>query len=312
MDLTIYMKTVISKLERDRKRPAAHTYRYALKSFMDFSGGEAVPIKVDEVFTPGRLKAYEEWMKGYGKSLNTISTYLRTLKAVYNRLVAEKVLSYEAKLFDNVYTKVEPQTKRALTEEQIGILLHADSGELPEREQCALAYFLLMFLLRGMAFIDLAHLRRQDIKGNCIVYSRHKTGRQLVVRIPRAAVRLLDAYRNPDPDSVYLLPILTEKSGKEGALYTCYLQALRNFNKSLTKIAALLLPGVQISSYTARHTWATLAFYQGVPIGIISKALGHSSIKVTETYLKPFENEKVDAANDELILSVINNSKVVA
>lgn len=98
------MKTVISKLERDRKRPAAHTYRYALKSFMDFSGSEAVPIEVDEVFTPGRLKEYEEWMKGYGKSLNTISTYLRTLKAVYNRLVAEKVLSYEAKLIDNVYT----------------------------------------------------------------------------------------------------------------------------------------------------------------------------------------------------------------
>ncbi|MFK2235473.1 tyrosine-type recombinase/integrase [Bacteroides fragilis] len=72
----------------------------------------------------------------------------------------------------------------------------------------------------------------------------------------------------------------------------------------LAKIASLLLPGVEISSYTARHTWATLAFHAGVPIGIISKALGHSSIKVTETYLKPFENEKVDVANDELISSV--------
>lgn len=80
-------------------------------------------------------------------------------------------------------------------------------------------------------------------------------------------------------------------------------------NRKLAKMAALLLPGTNISSYTARHTWATLAFYSGIPIGIISKALGHSSIKVTETYLKPFENEKVDAANDELIMSVVKRSK---
>ncbi len=67
-------------------------------------------------------------------------------------------------------------------------------------------------------------------------------------------------------------------------------------------------------TYTARHTWATLAFHAGVPIGIISKALGHSSIKVTESYLKPFENEKVDVANDELIMTIAgsNEDKKVA
>lgn len=82
----------------------------------------------------------------------------------------------------------------------------------------------------------------------------------------------------------------------------------------LEKIATLLLPDVKLSSYTPRHTWATLAFHAGVNIGIICKALGHSSIKVTETYLKPFENEKVDIANDELIISVVahNGEKEVA
>ena len=62
-------------------------------------------------------------------------------------------------------------------------------------------------------------------------------------------------------------------------------------------------------TYVARHTWATLAFHAGMSIGIISKALGHFSIKVTETYLKPFENEKVDAANEELIISVAGYSE---
>lgn len=335
-DLASYMQAVIGQLEADKKRSAVHTYTYALKSVTKFHGGEGIPMPVDEVFTPGRLKEYEEWMKlegtrkkngePKGLSLNTISTYTRNLKAVYNRLADEKVLPYNAKLFDDVYTKVESQTKRAVEAEQMNTLLHANLEELPESIRRARAYFLLMFLFRGMPFIDLAYLRKQDVKGKCIVYSRHKTGRQITVRIPKEAAGLMEEFRNYNPDSIYLFPILNgenakeKQSGKDGKvkkdkeLYMDYLRALRNFNLKLEKIAALLLPGVKLSSYTPRHTWATLAFHSGVSIGIICKALGHSSIKVTETYLKPFENEKVDAANDELIISVAayNREKKVA
>lgn len=353
-DLAFYMQAVIEQLEADKKRSAVHTYTYALKSVTEFYGGEGTPMPVDKVFTPGRLKEYEEWMKlegakkrstekegmdkkggePKGLSLNTISTYMRNLKAVYNRLAYEKVLPYNPKLFDDVYTKVESQTKRALEAEQMNTLLHADFEKLPKGVQCALAYFLLMFLFRGMPFIDLAYLRKQDVKGNKIVYSRHKTRRQMTVRIPKEAEGLMEEFRNKNPDSIYLFPILDvessmdgwnrkdRKNGKSGKnrkdgqggngekmkkdkeLYTAYLRVLRNFNRKLERIAALLLPGVKLSSYTPRHTWATLAFHSGMSIGIICKALGHSSIKVTETYLKPFENEKVDAANDELIVSV--------
>lgn len=357
-DLACYMQSVIGQLEADKKRSAVHTYTYALKSVTEFYWGEGTPMPVGEVFTPGRLKEYEEWMKlegarkrssgkegaqkidrgPKGLSLNTISTYMRDLKAVYNRLADEKVLAYNSKLFDDVYTKVESQTKRALEAEQMNTLLHTDIEELPGGVRCALAYFLLMFLFRGMPFIDLAYLRKQDVKGRCIVYSRHKTGRQMAVRIPKEAAGLMEEFRNMNPDSVYLFPILNEEDGQEGRskrdeqgwkdgqgrdngkvkkdkeLYLEYLRALRNFNLKLERIASLLLPGVKLSSYTPRHTWATLAFHSGVSIGIICKALGHSSIKVTETYLKPFENEKVDAANDELIISVAacNGGKKVA
>ena len=135
----------------------------------------------------------------------------------------------------------------------------------------------------------------------------------MTVRIPKEAIPLIEEFKNTNPDSVYLFPILDEQGSMDGRkgknrkdgqggnsgkmkkdkeLYAYYLRALRNFNRKLERVAALLLPGVK------------LAFYAGVHIGIICKALGHSSIKVTETYLKPFENEKVDAANDELIVSV--------
>lgn len=139
---------------------------------------------------------------------------------------------------------------------------------------------------------------------------RHKTGRQITVRIPREAVALFEACRDTNTNSPYLFPMLDAKKLKDDEkLYACYQQALRRFNKKLAKLAALLLPGTTLSSYTPRHTWATLAFYQGISTGIICKALGHSSIKVTETYLKPFEDEKVDVANDELIISVIKVGK---
>ena len=330
-DLASYMQAVIEQLEANKKRSAVHTYTYALKSVTEFYGGKGTPMPVDEVFTPGRLKEYEEWMKlerkrkkgrePKGLSLNTISTYMRDLKAVYNRLADEKVLPYNSKLFDDVYTKVESQTKRALKAEQMNTLLYADMDELPEGVRCALAYFLLMFLFRGMPFIDLAYLRKQDVKGNSIVYSRHKTGRQMTVRIPKEAAGLMEEFKNKNTDSIYLFPILDEESVKEEQnrnnknrkkdkeLHLYYLRTLRNFNRKLEAITMLLLPGVKLSSYTPRHTWATLAFHSGVSIGIISKALGHSSIKVTETYLKPFENEKVDAANDKLIMTIAGSNK---
>lgn len=313
-ELAIYMQSVILQLEKDKKYSAVHTYTYTLKSLTKFYGGKNSFMPVDEVFTPGRLKEYEEWMRQEGMknkeerprglSLNTISTYMRTLRAIYNRLTEENVLPYNPKLFDNVYTKVESQTKRALRKEQMSVLLCADFEKLPQETQCALAYFLLMFLFRGMPFIDLAYLRKQDVKGDKIVYSRHKTGRQITVRIPKEATKLMKEFANSNSESIYLFPILNKQTQRNNEQYSNYQRALRRFNKQLETVSSLLLPDTRLSSYTSRHTWATLAFHAGVNIGIISKALGHSGIKVTETYLRPFENERVDFINDELICSV--------
>lgn len=302
-DLPKCMQAVISELRAAGKLPAVHTHTCTMHSFNRFAGTEGESMPITEVFTEGTLKGYEQWLVQQGKSWNTVSTYMRALQSTYYRMVENEKIAKVPKLFQNVYTKVEARTKRSLTKEQTETLLHTDFTELPAAVQRAFAYFLLMFLFRGMPFIDLAYLRKKDIRGNSIVYCRHKTGRQITVRIPREAVQLLEEFQDADPSSVYLFPILSEGKEKTG-LYNHYQKALRCFNKKLMTMAALLLPGVKISSYTARHTWATLAFHQGVAIGIISRALGHSSVKVTETYLKPFEDEKIDRANDELIDAV--------
>lgn len=304
-----YMEIVIGSLKDDKKHPAVHTYTATMNSFTAFSTEKVFEMTFKEVFKKSTLKEYQDWLREKDAKWNTVSTYMRTLKAVHNRLVTNKQMPYEPALFDDVYTKVESQTKRSLPEEQMQILLRTDFEALPEDVRCALAYFLLMFLFRGMPFIDLAYLRKQDVKENTIVYCRHKTGRQMTLRIPKEAAELFESFCNKNTDSGYLFPILDEDIKNDKELYEHYLDALRKFNRKLEQIAGLLLPGIKLSSYTARHTWATLAFHAGIPIGIISKALGHSSIKVTETYLKPFENEKVDTANDELILSVMKDKE---
>lgn len=311
-DLRLYMPEVIGMLKREGKFPAMHVYACTLRSYEKFCAEERHPknatasLSMQEVFTPERLREYEDWLAGQQSSPNTISTYMRTLQAVYNRWMSPGIEGYNPVLFKDVYTKVESRTKRALTAEQMEQLRNTDFSVLTLRQQQVLTYFLLMFMLRGMPFIDLAHLRKSDLRNRRITYRRHKTGKLMVVDVPPDAMRLLQKYRDKT-DSEYLFPLL------HGGLFMeehhhRYQETLRHFNRELARLMKQLLPGVSVSSYTARHTWATLAYHSGVPVGLISQSLGHSSIRVTMTYLKPFDAEVIDRINRQVI-SLVKKSK---
>ena len=311
-DLRLYMPEVIGMLKREGKFPAMHVCACTLRSYEKFCAEERYPknttasLSMQEIFTPERLKEYEDWLAGQQSSPNTISTYMRTLQAVYNRWMSPGIEGYNPVLFKDVYTKVESRTKRALTAEQMEQLRNTDFSVLTLRQQQVLTYFLLMFMLRGMPFIDLAHLRKSDLRNRRITYRRHKTGKLMVVDVPPDAMRLLQKYRDKT-DSEYLFPLL------HGGLFMeehhhRYQETLRHFNRELARLMKQLLPGVSVSSYTARHTWATLAYHNGVPVGLISQSLGHSSIRVTMTYLKPFDAEVIDRINRQVI-SLVKKSK---
>lgn len=130
-NLAEYVAKVIVQLEEEKKYPAKRTYRATLNSFMKFSGGTEVEMPIGIVFTPGRLKKYEEWLRSGERSWNTVSTYMRTLQAVYNWLYPPGSAGRNPKLFDDVYTKVESRTKRALTEEQMQVFTEAAFCVLP-------------------------------------------------------------------------------------------------------------------------------------------------------------------------------------
>lgn len=299
-DLILFMKNVAGGLRESGNLGTAHVYRSSLNAIVTFQGKGRVDFK--EV-TPEWLKRFEVSLRSRGCSWNTVSTYLRTLRAVYNRAVDCRQAVYVPHLFRSVYTGTRADRKRALDGEDMqkafGRLSSLSSSVTPALRR-AHELFILMFLLRGLPFVDLAYLRKSDLRDNVITYRRRKTGRSLSVTLTPEAMILVRRYMNSDSDSPYLFPILRSSEGTEEA-YREYQLALRSLNHQLALLGSLLGIGERLSSYTARHTWATTAYYCEIHPGIISEAMGHSSIVVTETYLKPFRSKKIDEANRQII-----------
>lgn len=319
------MLSVVENLESERRFGTAHVYRSTLRSFTLYWYSyrkPCIPMKLRSVFTSPVLRGFEQYLKGRQLSMNTVSTYIRMLRAMYHRALLAKKVSYLPGLFDHLYTGVCSDVKRALSSDDMARLLSLTStfilGEatlfssLSNKLREANNWFSLLFLLRGMPFADLARLRKCDYRNGVISYTRQKTRRLLVVGVPKEAETLLRDCADRNPESPYLLSILGGNEPLEPGSrneYHRYQQVLRSFNYRLSQLSQVLGMRCKLSSYTARHTWATLAFHDKCPVGMISNALGHSSVKVTETYLKPFELEELDRVNRKIISYVNGKTK---
>lgn len=297
-DLIKFMASVTEDLRLGGYYGTAHIYRSSLNALRTFNNGKELPFTK---ITPEFLKHYEAHLRQRGCSWNTVSTYLRTLRATYNRAIDNRTALYVPHLFKHVYTGTRADKKRALNAYDMALMLNARREEkVPQPLNRAQGLFVLMFLLRGLPFVDLAYMHKNDLNENVITYRRRKTGRQLTVTVPPDAMELLNQYINTDADSPYLFPILRSKEDSKEA-YREYQLALRMFNSQLALLGNVLGVRTNLSTYAARHTWATMAYHCEVHPGIISEAMGHSSITVTETYLKPFRNKKIDEANLKII-----------
>ena len=305
LNVLTFMKEVADGLQMGGNFGTAHVYRSSLNAIIAYCGGE--DFTFNEI-TPEWLKGFEIHLRKRKCSWNAVSTYMRILRAVYNRAVDNNEAKYIPRLFRYVYTGTRAEHQRALETgdvEKIFAGLILLSGVNPAIQR-ARHFFILMFLMRGMPFVDLAYLRKSDLHGNVITYRRRKTGRPLSVTLTNEAMRIVRMYMNQDVHSPYLFSFLRSPEGTMEA-YREYQLALRSFNRQLLILGEFLGIPNRLSSYTARHTWATTAYYCEVHPGIISQAMGHSSITVTETYLKPFQNKKIDEAN-KLIIDFIKRS----
>ena len=279
----------INRLRKEGRYSTAHVYKNALYSFSKFCG--TLNMSFRQV-TKERLRRYGQYLYECGLKPNTISTYMRMLRSIYNRGVEAGSAPYVPRLFHDVYTGVDVRQKKALPAGELHRLLYEDpKSERLRRTQTIAA---LMFQFCGMSFADLAHLEKSALDQSVLRYNRIKTKTPMSVEVfdtARGMINQLRSNQEPIPDCPdYLFDILCgNKKRKDERAYREYQSALRRFNNCLKDLARALRLNSPVSSYTLRHSWATTAKYRGVPIEMISESLGHKSIKTTQIYLKGFE-----------------------
>ena len=235
---TSFMKQVAADLQQSGNLGTAHVYRSSLNAILVFQESESVEFRE---ITPEWLKHFEGSLRARGCSWNTVSTYLRTMRAVYNRAVDLHRAPYVPHLFRSVYTGTRADRRRALDMEDMKKVFARllQSAAIPPG-------------MRGLPFVDLAYLRKSDLRGDVITYRRHKTGRPLSVTLTPEAMFLLQKYMNRDKRSPYLFPILRSAEGSPEA-YREYQLALRHFNYQLELLGRFLGLKDRLSSYTAKH-----------------------------------------------------------
>lgn len=303
-----FMESVIADLEKEGRYSTAHVYRCALKAALAY-GGESLQL---QDITSEWLCNYQAHLLVHQLLWNTVSTYMRMLRAVYNRAVDAGLAPYIPHQFKRVFTGRKTNHQRALEREDIRrVLLKEDASGQPEEsdennppsiynQRWACACLELMLRFQGMPFVDLAHLRKSDLQGGYLNLYRRKTGMPLSIRVDTRSMELLKRYMNHDDTSPYLLCFLNGAlEGREA--YREYQRLLRLLNLRLSQLARKRRTGCRISSYTARHTWATSAKHCGITVEVISEALGHASVTTTEGYLKQFESRILENANKKVI-----------
>lgn len=248
----------------------SRAYMSSVRRFIRFAENADFPFKE---LTPALLKEYEQYLFAQGCKRNSVSLYMRMLRSICNQALSAGERDIPSGLFDHVFTGTDSCNKRAVSVSIIRRLCELDLGLCDPVLSFARDLFLLCFYLRGIPFVDLAYLRKSDIRGDTLRYRRKKTNVLLTVMLEPCALAILRKYASMSRDSPYLLPILS-KGGGEG--YRQYQSALRSFNNHLRALSQLLGLRENLTSYVARHSWATAAYREGVPVSVISECLGHS------------------------------------
>lgn len=284
-----YAKAAAGQIEAEGRTGTAENYRCATRSFMRFAGDGG--LTADDI-DAAVVSRYEAYLKRIGLCMNTVSFYMRTLRAIYNMAVTDG-MTVDRKPFRNVYTGVGKTAKRALAPDVIRRL----RGMTPDNRQMALARDMFLFSLytRGMSFVDMAYLKKTNLENGVLTYRRMKTGRVISVKWEKCMQDIIDAHPCAGD---YMLPLVTEGRGDTR---TQYKRRQREINTQLGQIAARLRLGTRLTMYVARHTWASMAKNLQIPMGVISEGLGHDSVKTTQIYIKSIGSTAVDRANAKIL-----------
>ena len=282
-----YINAQIERKQELKKVGMAAAYKSTRSSLAKFIGCPDVRMsEVDLAF----VRRYEDFLYSNGASGNTVSYYLRNLRSLYNQAVTDGYHPRGEYPFAKAQTRPAKTVKRALSRTDMQNLADLNLENEPELEFTRDLY-LFSFYAQGMAFVDIVLLKKTDICNGVLTYSRHKSKQLIRIVVTPQMQGVIDKYNT---ENEYLFPII---SGEYASGYQKYRLALGRINRHLKKIAVVADIKVPLTTYTARHTWATLARDYGAPISVISAGLGHTSEEMTRVYLKDFDVSMLNQVN---------------
>jgi integrase len=301
-DMLGYVAQLVAEMESVGQQGNANTYKNMARVVNRYTGGKPLPFAE---LTPSNLDKLERHLRGRGCGNTSISVYMRTLKAVISKAMKAGLMHPDQYPFE---TKLRPgytmahlkstSRPRALGEADMEKLKRFPFHEAPQLAQ-SVRLFIFSYYARGMSFADIAHLKRSDVYQGRIHYHRKKTGGEVrSIPVSEVLAEVMDAYR--DHDGPYVFPILGAEHNTAKQQTTRIAKCLKRMNRDMKKAAELLGIETKLTSYVARHTYATTLKRKGTSDQLISEALGHKNTNTTRIYLARFGSEVLDATDTML------------
>lgn len=292
-DLTLfsYMEKMIGKLLKQGQHRTSETYQATLNSFRKFR--EGVDVCFDDIDSE-MLISYEYHLRAKELAPNTISFYMKRLRAVYNNAV-EDGYAENKNPFKKVFTSSEKTVKRAIPLKFVRKLKDMDLS-YSQSKSFARDMFLFSFYTRGMSFVDMAYLQKKNLKDNILTYRRKKTGQLMSIRWEDCMQKIIDPYSSLT--SPFLISIIKNPTGNTRKQYHNALTLINHNLKAIGRDLGLTMP---LTMYVARHSWASIARDEGIPLSVISEGMGHDSESTTQIYLASLETQVIDKANKKIL-----------
>ena len=293
----------IERLESLGKIHSATKHRYALQVLEGYKPTSMAMEAIDLDY----LKGLELYLRKRGNRDNSIATRFAIFKAIYNKAVKEGRIETKQNPFSlyHVGSLWAKTRKRAIDKEDIQRLIDFEitEGHTTEYRQLAKDLFLFSYFTAGMNFGDMARLRYRDLIKGRIYYSRHKTQKLLSFQLVPNALQIIQKYsKTGHAKDDYIFPILNRNIHRTPQqIFNRTHKVLAKINRELKVLGKLIGLEVPLTTYVARHTYATVLKRSGVSVALISESLGHSDLSTTQIYLDSFENSQIDEAMQHLL-----------
>ena len=297
------LDSTIARLESLGKYGSASKHRSLRSRLSQYRSLNIQMNEIDLTF----LRDFELFLRKIGNTNNSIATKFAIFKAAYNKALSEGLFIHKSNPFSkykvgSLWTKTR---KRAITKEDVQRLaeLEIESENRFSYRDFARDIFLFSYYTAGINFTDIASLRYCDIINGRISYSRNKTQKLLSFRLMPTAMAIIEKYSRSEHSSEdYIFPILDKQVHiTPQQIFNRTHKVLRKVNRELKVLGEMIGLQMPLTTYVARHTYATVLKRSGVNIAIISESLGHSDLSTTQIYLDSFENSQIDEAMKNLL-----------